>query len=174
MLRLITCAAGGDGYLNFMGNEFGHPEWIDFPREGNGWSYDHARRQWSLADDPNLKYKYLLSFDAAMLDFFAKDDLFEQPARFLFVHESRKILAFEKGPYTFIFNFHPRDSFVYKAGEIVFHTAWRRFGGFVDEQRNEGLIREDGVVVDRRTAVALRLAPPAPYQAEIPLLIRRK
>ena len=67
MIRLVTIAAGGDAYLNFMGNEFGHPEWIDFPREGNGWSYAHARRQWSLADSPLLRYSQLLAFDEAMI-----------------------------------------------------------------------------------------------------------
>ena len=67
MLRLITLATSQGGYLNFMGNEFGHPEWIDFPREGNNWSYHHARRQWSLSENPELKYKYLLAFDQAMI-----------------------------------------------------------------------------------------------------------
>ncbi|MDR2903767.1 MAG: 1,4-alpha-glucan-branching enzyme, partial [Clostridiales bacterium] len=67
MIRLITCSVAGEGYLNFMGNEFGHPEWVDFPREGNGWSYKYARRQWHLADDENLRYQYLLDFDRAML-----------------------------------------------------------------------------------------------------------
>ena len=67
MIRLVTMATAGDGYLNFMGNEFGHPEWIDFPREGNGWSYKYARRQWSLAEPDYLRYKYLLNFDNAMI-----------------------------------------------------------------------------------------------------------
>ena len=67
MIRLMTVSTGGDAYLNFMGNEFGHPEWIDFPREGNGWSYAHARRQWSLAEDGLLRYSWLGAFDRAML-----------------------------------------------------------------------------------------------------------
>jgi hypothetical protein len=67
MLRLLTATLGGEGYLTFMGNEFGHPEWIDFPREGNGWSYHYCRRQWSLADDPNLKYQYLNAFEKDMV-----------------------------------------------------------------------------------------------------------
>jgi len=66
MLRLITIALGGEGYLCFMGNEFGHPEWIDFPREGNGWSYKHCRRQWHLVDDEMLRYRFLNEFDKAM------------------------------------------------------------------------------------------------------------
>ncbi len=67
MIRLITLATAGDGYLNFMGNEFGHPEWIDFPREGNDWSYHYARRQWHLADDHNLKYQFCARFDRDMI-----------------------------------------------------------------------------------------------------------
>ena len=161
MLRLITCAAGGDGYLNFMGNEFGHPEWIDFPREGNGWSYKYARRQWHLADDVNLKYGYLQNFDSAMLSFLARAGLRNKPVRFLFVHEDRKVIAFAKGGYTFIFNFHPQSSYIYKLDEAsscrpVFHSAWQRFGGFVDEKLNSGLRCEEGIVVDHRTAVVIK------------------
>ena len=69
MIRWITISMGADAYLNFMGNEFGHPEWIDFPREGNGYSYHYARRQWSLADSKDLKYQYLNNFDTAMIEF---------------------------------------------------------------------------------------------------------
>lgn len=67
LIRLLTFSLGGDGYLNFMGNEFGHPEWIDFPREGNHWSHNYARRQWSLVDNPMLRYRFLAAFDKAML-----------------------------------------------------------------------------------------------------------
>jgi hypothetical protein len=67
MIRLVTFALGGEGYLNFIGNEFGHPEWIDFPREGNNYSYKYARRQWSLADHPDLRYQHLVEFDRAMM-----------------------------------------------------------------------------------------------------------
>jgi len=56
IIRLITSGLGGEAYLNFMGNEFGHPEWIDFPREGNGFSYHYCRRQWNLSDNVELKY----------------------------------------------------------------------------------------------------------------------
>jgi 1,4-alpha-glucan branching enzyme len=164
ILRFITCAVGGDGYLNFMGNEFGHPEWIDFPREGNGWSYKYARRQWSLVDNPNLKYEYLYNFDAAMLSFLTSNDLYKEPARLLLVHESNKVLSFIKGNYTFIFNFHPSNSYVHmlsdtSAFKLVFHSAWHRFGGFVDEVLNTGLLCKDGVVIDRRTAVVLKYNP---------------
>ncbi len=68
MIRMVTCALGGESYLNFMGNEFGHPEWIDFPREGNSWSYWHCRRQWNVVDDPLLRYKFLNNWDASMLE----------------------------------------------------------------------------------------------------------
>ena len=68
MIRLFTISLGGQAYMNFMGNEFGHPEWIDFPREGNNWSYKYCRRQWSLVDDPNLKYQCLAAFDKAMIN----------------------------------------------------------------------------------------------------------
>ena len=166
MFRFIACAAGGEGYLNFMGNEFGHPEWVDFPREGNNSSYYYARRQWHLVDDPNLKYQYLRDFDQAMLAFLAAPDLLDEPAVFLMIHEEKKILAFTKGNYTFIFNFHPRDSFLFawkkknppkpETPALIFHSAWNRFGGFVDEEWNAGLIREDGLVVDHRTAVVVR------------------
>jgi 1,4-alpha-glucan branching enzyme len=63
MIRLFTIGAGGEAYLNFMGNEFGHPEWIDFPREGNGWSHHYCRRQWSLVDNTTLHYGELNEFD---------------------------------------------------------------------------------------------------------------
>ncbi|MCP8969284.1 alpha-amylase family glycosyl hydrolase [Ectobacillus ponti] len=160
LLRFITCTAGGEGYLNFMGNEFGHPEWIDFPREGNGWSYKYARRQWSLADDAGLKYEYLAHFDAAMLSFLKREGLHQEPAQLLYIHESDKIVAFIKGRYTFLFNFHAENSYVHKledpsSFQLVFHSAWQQFGGFVDDALNTGLLREDGAVVDRRTAVVL-------------------
>ncbi len=111
MIRLITFALAGEGYLNFMGNEFGHPEWVDFPREGNHFSYQHARRQWSLADDPWLRYRNLNAFDTAMLqldmDFnLLEDKLIEQLA----LHEHARELVFRRGPLVFAFNFHPHDS----------------------------------------------------------------
>ena len=162
MLRFITCSAGGDGYLNFMGNEFGHPEWVDFPREGNGWSYKYARRQWHLADDNNLAYGCLLQFDKAMLEFLTKPSILDKKLKLAFLHEDKKIIAFTKGNYVFVFNFHPRDSYLYKTPgarflAVAFHTLWKRFGGFVDEAKNEGLIRGEGVVADRRSAVVIEI-----------------
>ena len=108
MTRLITLAAGGGGYLNFMGNEFGHPEWIDFPRDGNGGSYQYCRRQWSLSDSPFLKYGCLNRFDRDMLALIKKYRVLKTPYPALkYIHEEDKVLAFERGGLLFVFNFHP-------------------------------------------------------------------
>lgn len=111
MIRLLTVATAGDGYLNFMGNEFGHPEWIDFPREGNGWNYDHARRQWSLVDDKNLRFRFLKAFDKSMIGVVREKDFFN-PAPFPMVRDIEKqVLIFERGEYVFVFNFSPERSY---------------------------------------------------------------
>ncbi|MFH1416960.1 MAG: alpha amylase C-terminal domain-containing protein [Planctomycetota bacterium] len=111
MIRLITFVLGGEGYLNFMGNEFGHPEWIDFPREGNNFSYQHARRQWSLTDDPLLRYRDLAEFDRAMQLLDTEHALLAAPdhAR-IHVHEDNRLIAFSRGNLVFIFNWHPSTS----------------------------------------------------------------
>ena len=112
LIRLLTFSLAGEAYLNFMGNEFGHPEWIDFPREGNGWSYHHARRQWHLADADTLKYGYLQSFDRAMQHLDDRFHLLSDPfIEQLYVHEDDKVLAYRRGPLVFAFNFHPTRSF---------------------------------------------------------------
>lgn len=110
MIRLVTLATAGDGYLNFMGNEFGHPEWIDFPREGNSWSFFYARRQWSLCDNESLRYKSLLNFDKSMISLFAKYQILSQKLVQLYVDENQKVLIFARGSYIFAFNFHPTCS----------------------------------------------------------------
>jgi len=111
MIRLITFALGGEGYLNFMGNEFGHPEWIDFPREGNNFSYQYARRQWSLVDDPALRYRDLDAFDREMQNLDEKYNLLAEPLiELIQVHEDHKMLVFRRGAMVFIFNFHPHHS----------------------------------------------------------------
>ncbi len=112
LIRLVTFAIGGGGWLNFMGNEFGHPEWMDFPREGNAWSFAHCRRQWSLEADPLLRYHGLGEFDRALMRLDAEhgilaDSLVEQ----LLVNEERKLLVFRRGPLVFAFNFHPTASY---------------------------------------------------------------
>ena len=111
MIRLITASLAGEGYLNFMGNEFGHPEWIDFPREGNGWSYHYCRRQWSLVDNADLRYRELNDFDKAMVKLLKNDELLETPAVNRWIHQDDKIIIYTKGDYVFIFNFHPTKSF---------------------------------------------------------------
>ena len=111
MIRLVTLATCGGGYLNFMGNEFGHPEWIDFPREGNGWSYKYARRQWSLADNPALRYGALQNFDSAMVHYIRKEKVLDGDLRQLYVDEGRKVLIFSRGNSIFAFNFNPTASF---------------------------------------------------------------
>ncbi len=111
MIRLITFALAGEGYLNFMGNEFGHPEWVDFPREGNHNSYQHARRQWSLVDNNHLRYQQLGKFDAAMLHLDLTHHLLEDPLiEQLALHEEARELVFRRGPLVFAFNFHAHDS----------------------------------------------------------------
>jgi 1,4-alpha-glucan branching enzyme len=112
LIRLLTFSLAGEGYLNFMGNEFGHPEWVDFPREGNGYSYHYARRQWSLADDPKLLYGGLREFEKAMLRLdidhhLLSDPLIEQLA----LHEDTRQLIYRRGPLVFAFNFHPSESY---------------------------------------------------------------
>ncbi len=110
MIRLFTLMSAGGGYLNFMGNEFGHPEWIDFPREGNQWSYKYARRQWSLADDRLLKYKHLNEFDKAMVAVARRYGL-QQPAEPVMVSNDDKTISFRRGELIIVMNFNPSVSF---------------------------------------------------------------
>ena len=108
MIRLFTLAGGGEGYLNFMGNEFGHPEWIDFPREGNGWSFHYCRRQWSLQDNPSLKYRFLGEFDRDMVAVTKEVDMFSQPfGNQHMMDDTKKCIAFSRKGLLFAFNFHP-------------------------------------------------------------------
>lgn len=138
MIKLLTIATAGDGYLNFMGNEFGHPEWIDFPREGNNWSYKHARRLWSLADSPFLRYGKLEAFDGAMVKMFAKGNLLKKSPISLYNDEPSQVLVMERGGYIFVFNFSPTESYtdysvkINKPGEykVVLDTDWKEFNGF--------------------------------------------
>jgi len=111
MIRLFTLAGGGEAYLNFMGNEFGHPEWIDFPREGNGWSFHYCRRQWSLCDNEELKYQWLGAFDSDMIHLAKDSGLFEQRmADLMLLKEPEKMIAFYRKGLLFVFNFHPSQS----------------------------------------------------------------
>lgn len=110
MARLATLGTADGGYLNFMGNEFGHPEWVDFPREGNNWSYKYSRRQWSLRDNEGLIYHDLAEFDRDMmtLDIQEMANSFPSP---VYLHNNDKLMAFTRGRYLFLFNFHPGESF---------------------------------------------------------------
>lgn len=112
LIRLVTLATINGGYLNFMGNEFGHPEWIDFPREGNGWSYKYARRQWDLADRQDLKYRFLNAFDNAMIEIVSGCYDFQAlPVEKLWEKDDDQVLAFGRGDLVFIFNWNPVNSF---------------------------------------------------------------
>ena len=112
MIRLVTLSTINGGYLNFMGNEFGHPEWIDFPREGNGWSHKYARRQWDLVDRKELKYCYLNDFDNAMIRLVRGEKNFQlQPVEKLWEKDDDQVLAFKRGSLVFVFNFNPFKSF---------------------------------------------------------------
>jgi 1,4-alpha-glucan branching enzyme len=112
IIRLLTVSTLNGGYLNFMGNEFGHPEWIDFPRQGNGWSHKYARRQWSLADNPNLKYEFLGNFDKALLKLIAKHKKqMQEPLVERCNNNEDQIMAFQRGDLLFVTNLHPYKSF---------------------------------------------------------------
>ena len=111
MIRLFTIAGGGEAYLNFMGNEFGHPEWIDFPREGNNWSFHYCRRQWSLRDNGYLKYQWLGDFDEDVIKLTKKRKIFEQRmADLKYIHNDAQTLAFYRKGLMFAFNFNPSNS----------------------------------------------------------------
>lgn len=111
LIRLLTMSLGGEGYLTFMGNEFGHPEWLDFPREGNGWSYHYCRRQWSLVDNPDLKYQFLNDFEVAMVAMAKKNRVLSGTDRQLLLDNHTKTLVYQKGNALFAFNFHPWRSY---------------------------------------------------------------
>ena len=171
MLRLLTLSLGGDGYLTFMGNEFGHPEWIDFPREGNGWSYHYCRRQWSLADNPKLRYGQLLAFEKAMVAAAKRYRCLIGEAQCLFLDNREKILVYQKGAALFAFNFHPARSavrFFVKAPEpgqyrVVLSTDDALYGGQqrIWHQTYEAAPNEQGetgfyMYLPSRTAAMLR------------------
>lgn len=146
LIRLVTFSLAGEGYLNFMGNEFGHPEWIDFPREGNNYSFHYARRQWSLADNPQLRYKGLRDFDKAMQHLDIDHNLLTDPfIEQLLIHEEMKLLIYRRGPMVFAFNFHATSSYADlripvpdpKDYRLILNTDAKSFSGLgrvADEQ----------------------------------------
>jgi 1,4-alpha-glucan branching enzyme len=144
MIRLLTLATAGDGYLNFMGNEFGHPEWIDFPREGNGWSYKYARRQWHLVDDTALRYQYLHVFDKDMIRIAGHEYFFIHPPEILVQNEKDQVLIFRRGGLLFAFNFNPEKSFV----DYRFEAAPGKYVSILDSdaKQYDGLARADNDV----------------------------
>ena len=176
MIKLLTVSTINGGYLNFMGNEFGHPEWIDFPREGNGWSYKYARRQWNLVDNHDLCYHYLGDFDKAMLEVVKSVRTFQRTAVTEIWHnDGDQILAYERGPLVFIFNFNPSRSFedygfLVKEGkyEVVLNTDDKAYGGFglTDDTVEHFTMHDDlyhkqrkgwlKLYIPARTAVVLR------------------
>lgn len=138
MIRLITHSLGGEGYLNFEGNEFGHPEWLDFPREGNNNSFWYARRQLNLTEDPLLRYRFLNDFDRAMQRTEEKYGWLHAPQAYISLkHEGDKVIAFERAGLLWVFNFHPTNSFAdYRVGvevpgtyRIVLDSDDTAFGG---------------------------------------------
>jgi len=169
MIRLFTASLGGEAYLNFIGNEFGHPEWIDFPREGNNWSYRYARRQWSLADDENLKYKFLNQFDKEMISILKDYNLLPSlPPRQINMDEGNKIIVFERNNLIFAFNFHyDRSIFDYKFNSIgkgtyriILSTDKAEIGGFsrIDTSIDYHTLEHDqlSIYLPSRTAVILK------------------
>lgn len=138
MIRLVTASTINGGYLNFMGNEFGHPEWIDFPREGNGWSYKYARRQWNLVDNHDLCYHYLGDFDNDMVHLLRKSmpDIRRYPVQEVWHDDGDQILAYMRGSLVFVFNFSPTRSYEgygfrvpEGAYDVVLNTDAKAYGG---------------------------------------------
>ena len=144
MIRLVTLATCGGGYLTFMGNEFGHPEWIDFPRQGNGWSYKYATRKWSLADNNLLRYSSLLQFEKNMIKLFKENDILKYRPVSIYNDVEKQVMAFKRGDYIFVFNFSPLKSYTdytlygIKDGDyrVVLDTDWKEFGGFERNNRD--------------------------------------
>jgi 1,4-alpha-glucan branching enzyme len=168
IIRLFTIATAGNGYLNFMGNEFGHPEWIDFPRAGNNWSYKYARRQWSLVDNHDLKYHYLADFDKEMINTVKNNHtLKDSYIETLHVDKPAQIIAFKRGELVFVFNLNPFQSFTDYAinispgkYRIVLNTDSLNFGGngLVDEKMTYFSMNRDSGIT---SPLALKLYLPS-------------
>jgi 1,4-alpha-glucan branching enzyme len=171
MIRLLTHSLGGEGYLNFEGNEFGHPEWLDFPRAGNNNSFHYARRQFNLVDDDLLRYKWLNDFDAAMQHLEEKYGWLAAPQAYISLkHEGDKVIVFERAGLLFIFNFHTSNSFTdYRVGveeagtyRIVLNSDRKEFGGFERIDENVRFFTTDMPWNNRRnfTQVYCKSLPP--------------
>ena len=176
IFRLITASTICGGYLNFMGNEFGHPEWIDFPREGNGWSHKYARRQGNLVDNKELCYHFLGDFDKAMLETIKSEKNIQKlPVQEIWHNDGDQILAYQRGSLLFVFNFNPTQSFtgygfMMKEGayDVVLNTDAKAFGGngLADDSirhftNYDPLLKKDGkgwlqLYLPARSAVVLK------------------
>ena len=179
MIRLITLATSGGGYLNFMGNEFGHPEWIDFPRAGNNWSYKYARRLWNLILNKSLRYHFLADFDRDMIQTILQSNCLSTAfPRMVNGDENNHVLVFERSGFLFFFNFNPNQSFTdyripVEAGKygVIFHSDKPEYGGFnrVDESivyytTNDGQITTLkanylSIYIPNRTAIVMKKLP---------------
>ncbi|MBQ5914809.1 MAG: alpha amylase C-terminal domain-containing protein [Alistipes sp.] len=177
MIRLITITCGGEAYLNFMGNEFGHPEWIDFPREGNGWSCQHARRIWSIRDNEELRYGLLAEFDKAMIELVKENRILSDGYPYnLMMDEQNKTMVYSHRDLIFVLNWHSTASIpdyeipLHEAGkyELLLSSDEERFGGHARHQEGQEYFSfnvegEDGTLYPRlkiyntsRTALVLR------------------
>ena len=177
MIRLATLSCAGGAYLNFMGNEFGHPEWIDFPREGNHWSYQHARRIWSISENPELRFHWLLDFDRDMINLIKNERLLEEPyVQWITDNPGDQVLVFKRRELLFIFNFNPSRSFEGYGIQmepskyrVILHTDAHAYGGFnrIDEWMTYYSIPEAGlgsnhylkVYLPARTAIVMKHQP---------------
>ncbi|KAI9671202.1 MAG: alpha-1,4-glucan branching enzyme [Caeruleum heppii] len=176
LIRLVTHGLGGEGYLNFEGNEFGHPEWLDFPRAGNNNSYMYARRQFNLIDDKDLRYKFLNEFDSKMQWTEEKYGWLHAPQAYISLkNEKDKVIVFERAGLLWIFNFHPSQSFTdYRVGveqagtyRVVLDSDDPEYGGFGRIDRNTRFFTTDfawngrknflQVYIPTRTAIVLGL-----------------
>ncbi len=172
LMRLATAATAGNGYLNFMGNEFGHPEWIDMPRSGNNWSLQHARRQWSLEKDENLRFSRLAAFDLEVTAIAGSENFYDFPVQTVRIDNSGKVIAFERSGYWFFFNFHPQNSYSGYEIEVlrgsydtVLDSDLPEFGGFFRRERDQKYFtmpRHQGEVISLylppRSALVLKRA----------------
>ena len=175
MIRLLTLTLGGEGYLNFMGNEFGHPEWIDFPREGNGWSYHYCRRQWSLADNGFLKYQWLNDFDKAMVAMSKKQRVLEGKTACKWIGQTDHTMVYERRGNVFVYNFDPshyHNGFFVPVTEegdyqVILSTDDKAFGGqdristtyvYTAKRADDGRLGFQ-VYLPSRTAMVLKRLP---------------
>ncbi len=181
MIRLLTMTLGGHGYLNFIGNEWGHPEWIDFPREGNGWSYKHCTRKWKLAEDPNLRYHFLDNFDKAMIRLHVKAQIIESASTYIRTkHTEDKVIVYEWGHLLLVYNFHWDKSYenyqIYCKNSTVCEVLWStddtQFGGHgrvtkqkYDLNKIDSFTSSFGLYLPTRTAIVINLHydPPENY-----------